>query len=72
MLLKASSATQIVGAPDAVVGIGVPEDGNLWTLISGVSEAVDKDIAAALQHAVDTHAPLKASVCELALVVRTP
>ena len=64
MFFKASSATQIVGVPKAVVGVGEAEVGTLWSPISGVSEAVDKDIAAALQQAVDTHAPLKASVCE--------
>ena len=60
------------GAGEAVVGVGEAEAGTLWTLISGVSEAVDKDITAALQEAVDKHEPLKASVCELPLVVCVP
>ena len=55
----------VVGANEAVVGVGDAEEGTLWTLISGVSQALDKDIATALQEAVDKHAPLKASVCEL-------
>ena len=58
-----------VGVGEVVVGMGEAEEGTLWTLISGVSESVDKDITAALQEAVDNHAPLKASVCKLPLVV---
>ena len=55
---------------EAAVGVGEAELGTLWSPISGVSEAVDTDISAALQQAVDNHAPLKASVFELLLVVR--
>ena len=72
-------APQIVDAGEAIVGeakavvcagqtdagVGEAEPGTLWSPISGVSEALDKNITAALQEAVDNHAPLKASVCEL-------
>ena len=54
----------------SVAGLGEAEVGTIWSPISGVSRAEDKDITAALQEAVDKHEPLKSSVCKSSAPMR--